>query len=63
MSKFNYSVDLVEDGVQIVVTRLADKENKTFFIKGHRTTESMERFMRSVTDDQAAQYFPKANKK
>ncbi len=63
MTKFTYKVDLDESGVHTTVTRLADGETKTFFNKGHKTTEGLVWLMECITDDQAEQYFPKPRKK
>ncbi len=63
MTRFTYTVDLKENGVYTKVTRLEDGSVKTFFNAGHKTTDNLDYLMRSITDDQAEQYFPKPRKK
>ena len=62
MTKFSYSCVLDDKGVRTIVTRLSDGAVKEFHTAGHKTTNSMQYFMDSITDDLAEGYFPKERK-
>lgn len=62
MSKLAYKVEPHMSGSTITVTRLADNAEKVFFIACQPDTARLEKFMSSVTDEQANDYFPKPRK-
>ena len=63
LTKFDYKVDIKEDGVYTTVTRLADDATKVFYNAGHKTSAGIIKFMESITDELAESYFPKPRKK
>lgn len=63
MTQFSFKVEPHKNGVLTTVSRLSDGAVKTFFNAGHLMVEPMTQFMSSVTDVQAAEYFPKQKKK
>lgn len=62
MTLFSFKVDGLERGCSVTVTRHSDLAEKKFFliagVKNH-----LEYFMSSITDVQAAEYFPKEKRK
>ncbi len=63
MTKFTYSVKVIEGGVLTTVVRSQDGAVKTFFNAGHTKVDGLVWLMESITDDQADGYFPKPRKK
>jgi len=63
MTKYTYTVEIKDGGVQTTVTRLADSATKSFFNAGHYRVEDMSKFMDSITDDLADGYFPREKNK
>jgi hypothetical protein len=63
MTKFTYTVELKEDGLHTIVTRLSDSDQKHFFQCVHRNKAALEKFMDSITDDLAEGYWPRERTK
>jgi hypothetical protein len=61
MTKYSYTVNIVGTTAVIAVTRLADDAVKEFSIAGksNRELPHLIRFMDSITDELAVDYFPR----
>lgn len=63
MTKYTYTVEKIEpEGCKITVTRSVDGAEKVFTVARVNSIKLVKRFMDSITDVLADDYFPKPRK-
>lgn len=63
MTKFTFTVEVVDRVATTTVTRLKDGAVKVFTNVGHSDDRALTYFMNSITDDLAESYFPREKNK
>lgn len=63
MTAFSYTVNLVDGGINIVLTRAADGKQKKFFMAGKTDGRRLSEHMDTLTDGQCEQFYDDAKKK